>query len=135
MNLPDRQPSSKGKKERKLDLNLSTTSLSPSLSLSHTHTPHAQITTNQVADWEPKIRKIVSWFDQLQAVDLEAEEEKERLAEEQGGAQEEAGAELEKKKAFSLRADEVSQFGGDPADALREAPEKEGECLKVPRIM
>ena len=37
-------------------------------------------------------------------------------------------------KTFELRSDEVSQFGGDPADALREAPEKEAEFLKVPRI-
>ena len=87
----------------------------------------------QVADWEPKIRKIVSWFDQLQAVDLEAEEEKERQAEaKKGGAGKTQATAAE---FFSLRADEVSQFGGDPTDALREAPEKEGDFLKVPRIM
>ena len=98
------------------------------LLFSHHSTPTLSLLFFQVADWEPKIRKIVSWFDQLQAVDLEAEEEKERQAEAKRG-----GGGAEKAELFSLRADEVSQFGGDPADALREAPEKEGDFLKVPQ--
>ena len=115
-----RRQSSRRQKHLSFNLDLNLTPTLP--------TPDA----SQVADWEPKIRKIVSWFNQLQAVDLEAEEEKERLAEEgnQGGA-----GEKKNSTEFSLRADEVSQFGGDPADALREAPEKEGDFLKVSRIM
>lgn len=64
-------------------------------------------------------------------MDLEAEEEKERQADELGLGKSGTTSEEE----FSLRADEVSQFGGDPADALREAPETDGDFLKVRRIM
>ena len=116
------QPSTK-KRKKDFDLNLSFPFLSLSLSL--LKPPKQKL---QVADWEPKIRKIVSWFDQLQAVDLEAEEEKERELSK-------AKNNSENEKEFSLRADEINSRFGDPSEALSEAPEREGNLVKVPKIM
>lgn len=80
------------------------------------HSPPAPAT--QVADWEPKIRSIVSWFDELQAVDVEG------VAPFTAG---DVGAD------FVTRADTVVAF--DAGAALADAPEREGGFVKVPKIM
>lgn len=74
--------------------------------------------TLQVADWEPKIRSIVAWFDQLQAVDVDGVDPF------VGG---DTGAD------FVTRPDAVTPFDADAA--LADAPEREGGFIKVPKIM
>lgn len=74
--------------------------------------------TSQVADWTPKILKIVAWFDQLQEVDVDGVEPY---------ASGEAGGE------FRTRLDAVAAF--DPAAALVDAPAMEGGFVRVPKIL
>ena len=72
----------------------------------------------QVAAWEPTLQKIAGWFDQLQAVDVEGVPPATDAGVGGGGR----------------RADEVDTSLADAEEALAQAPEREGEFVRVPKV-
>lgn len=77
------------------------------------------VTAQEAEDWQSKIEDIVSWFDQLQAVELEDQDEylQDTLTENN-----------------NLRNDEPRAY--DNREAIMEAmPRRQGQYLKVPKIL
>ena len=74
----------------------------------------------QIADFQPKIAAIVSWFDELQGVDVDGVAPYDAAGD---------GAAAD----FVTRPDVVAPF--DAEAALADAPEREGAFVKVPKIM
>lgn len=73
----------------------------------------------QVAAWEPTLQKIAGWFDQLQAVDVEGVPPATDAG--VGGA--------------STRPDVVDTSLADADVALGQVPEREGDFVRVPKVM
>ncbi|CAL5225483.1 g8308 [Coccomyxa viridis] len=80
---------------------------------------HISVTDEEVKEWEPQLAKIVDWFAQLQAVDVE-------------GVPPALRADLSDENV--TRPDEVVQYT-DREGLLREVPEMQGEFVKVPKIL
>ncbi|BDA40673.1 probable glutamyl-tRNA(Gln) amidotransferase subunit C, chloroplastic [Coccomyxa sp. Obi] len=80
---------------------------------------HISVTDEEVKEWEPQLQQIVSWFNQLQAVDVEGVPPAVRI-------------DMEGENV--LRPDKPVQYEAREA-ILSQVPETEGEFVKVPKIL
>ncbi|CAK0734851.1 hypothetical protein CVIRNUC_000492 [Coccomyxa viridis] len=80
---------------------------------------HISVTDEEVREWEPQLAKIVDWFAQLQAVDVE-------------GVLPAVRADLPDENV--TRKDEAVRYE-DREGLMKQVPEMEGQFVKVPKIL